>query len=72
MGYKKPDSISGVDPSGYRPVLIHNMGELGTLNPDVEAAIISKRVGMKKRNEIIKLANEKQIAVLNPRKGELE
>lgn len=71
IGYKNPDSIIGIDPSGYYPILVHNYGELQALNPAREAAIISGVVGRRKRNEIIKMANDLKITVLNPRKGEI-
>jgi len=41
------------------------------INGKEEAAIISKQVGRKKRNEIIREANKLKITILNPRKGEI-
>ncbi|HIE33641.1 MAG TPA: 50S ribosomal protein L32e [Candidatus Altiarchaeales archaeon] len=70
IGYKKPNYLRGIHPSGYYPVLIHNVVELSTINPKKEAAIIASSIGRKKRNEIIRIANEKKITILNPRKGE--
>lgn len=71
IGYKKPDSLVGIDPSGYYPVPVHNSKELEALNPAREAAIIAGAVGRRKRNEIIKMANDLKITILNPRKGEI-
>jgi len=71
IGYGKTASVRGIHPSGYYPILVRNPDELGTIKSDKEAAIISASVGRKKRNLIIKLANELKIAILNPRKGEL-
>lgn len=71
IGYKKPDSMIGIDPSGYYPVIIHNHKELKALNPVIDAAIIAGAVGRRKRNEIIKMANELRITILNPRRGEI-
>ncbi|MEA3254509.1 MAG: 50S ribosomal protein L32e [Candidatus Altiarchaeota archaeon] len=71
IGYKNPESVRGISPSGYYPVLIHNIREVEILNPEGEAAIISSTVGRRKRNEIIKSANKLKITILNPRKGEI-
>ncbi len=71
VGYKKPESIRGIHPSGYWTVAINNLKELENINKDIQAAVISSQVGRKKRNEIIKKANELNIVILNPRKGEI-
>ncbi len=71
IGYKKPESIRGIHPSGYWTVNIANPKELGNINKETHAAIIFSQVGRKKRNEIIKRANELNIVILNPRKGEI-
>ena len=49
-----------------------NKTELEKVNPEKEGAIIASAVGRKKRNDIIKTANELKVTILNPRKGELE
>jgi large subunit ribosomal protein L32e len=71
VGYKNPEAIRGLHPLGYRPVLVHNVRELGLLNPQTEAAVIAAAVGRRKRNEVIKEANRLKITILNPRKGEI-
>jgi len=71
VGYKKPESIRGIHPSGYWTVAINNLKELKNINKNIQAAVISSQVGRKKRNEIIKKANELNIIILNPRKGEI-
>ncbi|PKP59365.1 MAG: 50S ribosomal protein L32e [Candidatus Altiarchaeales archaeon HGW-Altiarchaeales-1] len=71
IGYKKPESIRGIHPSGYWTVNIANTKELENINKETHAAIIFSQVGRKKRNEIIKRANELNIVILNPRKGEI-
>jgi len=70
IGYKKPARVSGLQ-MGYKPVLVLNVSGLGEINPELEAAVIAKSVGRKKRNLIINEANDKKIVILNPRKGEL-
>ena len=71
IGYKNPESIRYIDPSGYYTVLVHNFAELEAINPKKEAAIIARTVGRKKRNQMIKAANDLKITILNPRKGEI-
>jgi len=71
IGYKNPESIRGLV-KGYRAKMVHNVKELSVVNQKEEAAIISRHVGRKKRNEIIKEANKLRITILNPRKGELK
>lgn len=64
IGYKNPEEIRGKHPSGYFPVLVHNVKELKEINPKKEAAIIAK-IGEKKREKILKEADKMKIRVLN-------
>ena len=70
IGYKKPENLRHLHPSGYRPILIHNVKELENLDPKKEAIVIASAVGRRKRNDIIRIANEKKIAILNPKLSE--
>ena len=66
IGYKSQIDQSGkID--GLNPVLVHNSKELLALNKN-SLAIIAK-IGAKKRIELIKLAQENKIKLLNV-KGE--
>ena len=62
IGYKSSKKFSG-KVNSLRPTLIHNSKELLKIKKD-EIAIIA-RIGSKKRIELIKLANEKNIKILN-------
>ena|SRR3989344_2959047 len=62
VGYKTSKKLSGRI-NGLYPVLIHNTKELLKVGKD-EAAIIAK-VGAKNKLNIIKLAQEKDIKILN-------
>jgi large subunit ribosomal protein L32e len=66
-GYGRPAELRHVHPSGYREVLIHNVEELAALESkkDTLAARIASTVGKKKRDAIIKKANELGIKILN-------
>ncbi|MBN2014098.1 MAG: 50S ribosomal protein L32e [Candidatus Altiarchaeota archaeon] len=70
-GYRNPASVRGIHPYGFYPILIHNTYELENIDTKKEAAIIAACIGRKKRNELIKLANDRKITILNPRRGEL-
>jgi len=67
VGYGSPRTVRGLHPSGYQEVLVHNPEELRKLDPAKQAARIAGPVGKKKRIEIIELAKELGIKVLNPR-----
>ncbi len=64
-GYRAPKKARGIHPSGYREVLVQNPEQLKAIERETMAARISSRVGKKKRNEIVKKANELNIKILN-------
>ncbi|MGC8912956.1 MAG: 50S ribosomal protein L32e [Thermoplasmata archaeon] len=66
IGYRGPEAVRGLHPSGFREVLVHNINELKNIDPKVEACRIARTVGMRKRMEIIKEAEKMGIRVLNP------
>ncbi len=65
VGYGNPAEIKGVHASGYREVRVENVADLEKINPKTEAARIGAAVGKKKRNDIVTIANEKNIRILN-------
>ncbi len=67
IGYRQPKKIRGKHPSGYEEILIKNINQLNKVNKETQAVRISATVGAKKKQEIIKKANELKIKVLNPR-----
>ena len=66
VGYRGPAKARGLHPSGFREVLVHNVEELERLDPAKEAARIAHTVGLKKKLEIMRRAEELGIYVLNP------
>lgn len=66
VGYKGPKETRNLHPLGYREVLVHNLQELGMINPDEEIARIAHTVGARKRSQIIDNAENLGIYVLNP------
>jgi len=65
VGYKGPKIARDLHPSGYREVLVHNVNELSKVEPTSQAVRIAHTVGNKKRIEILSVANERNIVVLN-------
>ena len=64
-GYKGPIVARGLHPSGYREVIVYNVEDLSTLNPETQAARIAHTVGKRKRASIITEAKNLNIKILN-------
>lgn len=65
LGYRTPKKIRGLHPSGFREVMVYNIKDMDGIDPEKEAIRIHGRVGKRKREEIIKRADEMGIRVLN-------
>ena len=66
VGYGGPAGARGYHPSGHVDVLVHNPSQLEELIPEKDAVRIGRRVGARKRAEIMKRASELGLRVLNP------
>jgi len=66
-GFRGPASVRGLHPSGFEDVMIHNPKEVDNVDPKTQAIRISSKVGDKKRELIIKKADELKIRVFNRR-----
>jgi large subunit ribosomal protein L32e len=66
VGYRGPVKARGYHPSGHVDVLVHNPAQLEDLIPEKDAVRLGRRVGAKKRAEILKRATELGLRVLNP------
>lgn len=64
-GYRSPEAVRGLHPSGLEDVLVHNTDDLEDLDPEEEAARIGSSVGGRKREQITERADELDITVLN-------
>nr|AOZ56096.1 ribosomal protein L32E [uncultured korarchaeote] len=71
VGYRNPDGIRGLHPSGRKPVIVHNVRELESVAASGEPVIvyIASPVGKKKRAEIEERARELSIRLANPSRG---
>ncbi len=67
VGYKSPKKLAGRI-FGLKPILISNLNELGRLNKD-SAVIVARKVGARKKIEIIRKANEMNLKILNVKPG---
>lgn len=65
-GYGSPRELRYLHPSGFREVLVSNLKDLENIDSKKQAAKIAHTVGKKKRELILKKAEEMKIKVLNP------
>lgn len=66
-GYRSAKKTRGLHPSGFVETRVHAVEDLGGIDPELQAIRIARTVGDRKRVEIMALAEEKGIHVLNPR-----
>ncbi|HID17148.1 TPA: 50S ribosomal protein L32e [Candidatus Bathyarchaeota archaeon] len=66
VGYGNKKELRGLHPSGYKPVLIHNLRELEAVDGKTQAVLVAHSVGEKKRTQILERAKELNLKVLNP------
>lgn len=66
VGFKTPTAVRGLHPSGYEDILVYTPKDLEKLDPKRQAVRIASCVGLKKRLEIEKKANEIGLKILNP------
>jgi len=71
VGYRSPAAVRGLTKQGYKPVLVSNKHDLGKMDREKEAIVISSDVGKKKKMEIILEAEKMQIKILNAYKFKL-
>ncbi len=70
VGYRGPKAVRGLHPSGNREVSVHNVNEVGDVDPETQAIRIAHTVGRRKRGKIIAEARKRNIEVLNFRELE--
>jgi large subunit ribosomal protein L32e len=66
VGYGAPRHLRFLHPSGFKEVLVSSLKDLEKVDPKTEAIKIAHTVGKKKRQEILKRAEELKIKILNP------
>ena len=68
IGHVKVNAASGLHPSGFQEVMVHNTGDLDQIDAETQAARIGATVGGRKRENIHSRADELGIRVLNRRR----
>ncbi len=68
VGHGKVSAASGLHPSGFEEVMIHNAAELDQIDAETQAARVGATVGGRKRETIYSRADELGIRVLNRRR----
>lgn len=66
IGFGSAKKLRGLHPSGFAEVLVSNVNDLQKIDAEKQAIRIRSSVSKKKRDEILKKAEEAKIKVLNP------
>jgi len=68
IGHGKVAAARFLHPSGFKEVMVHNLNDLESIDPETEAARVGATVGGRKREHIYSRADELGIRVLNRRR----
>ncbi|HII28067.1 MAG TPA: 50S ribosomal protein L32e [Candidatus Poseidonia sp.] len=68
IGHGKVAAARFLHPSGFREVMVHNLADLESVDPETEAARVGATVGGRKREHIYARADELGVRVLNRRR----
>jgi len=71
-GFRTPEAVRGLHPSGFEEVRVHNVDDLDGVDGDSQAVRIASKVGARKRERIEEVAEDEGIRVLNPTYVEVE
>tara|TARA_B100000614_G_scaffold183652_1_gene164197 strand:- start:248 stop:895 length:648 start_codon:yes stop_codon:yes gene_type:complete len=69
VGHGKVAAARGLHPSGFKEVMVHNLNDLETIDPETQAARVGRTVGGRKRENIHARADELGIRILNRRRN---
>ncbi len=69
VGHGKVAAARGLHPSGFQEVMVHNLDDLETIDPETQAARVGRTVGGRKRENIHSRADELGIRILNRRRN---
>jgi len=65
VGYRTPKKVRNLHPSGYYEVVISNLKDIENLNPKRHAIKFSSKLGLKKKQLLLKKIKELRFKVLN-------
>ena len=63
VGYRNPAAVRGLHWTGMKFVRVNNSAELERINPAAEIAIISGKLGAKKKYDVVKRAVERKVSI---------
>ena len=66
IGYRSPARVRGLVPSGFRPILVRTDRDLEAIDAKLEAAVIARTIGTRRRLVLEETARKLGIRVLNP------
>ena len=72
VGYGKPKAVRGLHPTGFEIVIVYRPEDLDKVDPNKQAVVIARTVGLRKRIEIVKRAVEKNVKIINITKDIVE
>ena len=72
VGYRGPAAVRGLHSSGYEEVFVWNPSDLDKVDTETQVARIGGSVGGKKKEAILKRAEELNVHILNPGVQDLE
>tara|TARA_B110000444_G_scaffold4107_1_gene3836 strand:- start:5706 stop:6446 length:741 start_codon:yes stop_codon:yes gene_type:complete len=67
IGFGKIAAVRGLHSSGFEEVLVHQIGDMDSLNPELQAIRIGSTVGNRKRMAIHARADDLGVRILNRR-----
>jgi large subunit ribosomal protein L32e len=67
IGFGKIAAVRGLHSSGFEEVLVHQIGDMNSLNPELQAIRIGSTVGNRKRMAIHARADDLGVRILNRR-----
>ncbi len=65
IGYGTPKQIRGLHPSGLQDIIVMHLHELDNLDPEIHGIRVARRLGARKRIELVDTARDKGFKVLN-------
>ncbi|MEM0361675.1 MAG: 50S ribosomal protein L32e [Sulfolobales archaeon] len=65
VGYRTPQIIRGLHPSGLKPVVVNNVADLSKYKPDEVIVYIGSSVSLRKRLEIVDKARSAGFLIAN-------
>ncbi len=63
--YGSPKEVFGLHPSGFAPILVHTLNELGKINAKTQGAVLGSTLGLPKRMTLLTKAKELGVRILN-------